>query len=111
VRPNERKALENRMCTVAYRIVARRQARHVSERPVEADCPICGIVVTGLKMHRDHDHANGQFRAYLCRDCNLGLGRFKDSPSLLRKAALYLEAMKDTDTYSADGLIKYVEEP
>jgi hypothetical protein len=48
----------------------------------------------------DHDHAccPGEkscgkcVRALLCHRCNQGLGRFQDSPALLRSAADYLES-------------------
>ena len=50
-------------------------------------CAICSIV---SKLHRDHDHKTGIHRGLICIFCNLGLGLFKDSPSLLNKAALYL---------------------
>ena len=39
----------------------------------------------------DHDHDLGHVRKLLCRLCNLGLGGFRDNPSLLRAAADYLE--------------------
>jgi len=39
----------------------------------------------------DHCHKSGKFRALLCHDCNTMLGMSKDSPALLRAAAVYLE--------------------
>lgn len=39
----------------------------------------------------DHNHATGEFRGVLCRQCNRALGMFKDSPITLRHALEYLE--------------------
>lgn len=56
-------------------------------------CAICQVVLgTGRQVHLDHDHATGQVRALLCRDCNVGLGCMHDDPETLRAAASYIEA-------------------
>jgi len=49
-------------------------------------------------MAVDHCHETGKVRALLCARCNKALGAFKDSPELLRKAALYIESFYTTKT-------------
>lgn len=67
------------------------------ERMCEAQgggCAICGAHISahnGCATHVDHDHSTGRVRGILCRLCNPALGAFRDDPSLLRKAADYLE--------------------
>lgn len=53
-------------------------------------CEICGRYTT--KRQVDHCHRTGKIRGMLCRECNLGLGHFLDRPSVLRRAADYLES-------------------
>ena len=56
-------------------------------------CQICGSEETrpGYSLHVDHCHETGSVRGVLCSSCNLSIGKMKDSPSLLRLAAEYLE--------------------
>jgi len=41
--------------------------------------------------HIDHNHKSGENRGLLCDDCNLGLGRFKDSIRILMNAIKYIK--------------------
>jgi hypothetical protein len=52
-------------------------------------CKICGKK-DDKPLHVDHDHLTGKVRGLLCRSCNLGIGHFKDDPSLLKNASEYL---------------------
>lgn len=59
-------------------------------------CALCLRAPTGRRnassLHVDHDHVTGRVRGLLCQHCNNGLGRFRDDPALLRRAAAYVEA-------------------
>ena len=54
-------------------------------------CQICGNNDTRLVL--DHDHRRCIVRGLLCRECNRGLGAFKDNPITLQKASRYLLAI------------------
>lgn len=56
-------------------------------------CAICleEFVETG---HVDHDHATGAVRELLCISCNNMLGRAKDNPGILLRAANYINKHK-----------------
>ncbi len=61
----------------------------------ENKCAICQAILEpygGPKgTHIDHCHSTGKVRGLLCPQCNHGLGKFRDSPEALRRAADYLE--------------------
>jgi hypothetical protein len=39
----------------------------------------------------DHDHRTGEFRGWLCQECNLGLGKIGDNIEGVRGMLAYLE--------------------
>lgn len=51
-------------------------------------CPLCDI--GGKKMVIDHNHETGEFRGWICRQCNLVLGLIHDNPETLEKLKAYL---------------------
>jgi hypothetical protein len=61
----------------------------LSERQCHA-CAICGERAQGESLDVDHDHVTGKVRGLLCRQCNQGLGLFKDDPTRLWCATAYL---------------------
>lgn len=69
----------------------------------EGRCAICRGKSNRSKLRElkylsvDHDHADGTVRGLLCNNCNAGLGMFKDNPTLLKLAALYLEIHHETE--------------
>jgi hypothetical protein len=63
-------------------------------------CKICSVYIEEFAdkiKHRacvDHDHKTGSIRGVLCHSCNRGLGAFRDSPAIIRKAADYLQSTR-----------------
>lgn len=55
-------------------------------------CRICGALPNHHPLVVDHSHVDGTVRGLLCRFCNLTLGTALDSPEILRRAQIYLEA-------------------
>jgi len=51
-------------------------------------CAICYKSVKGY-LSIDHDHKTGKIRGLLCKQCNHGLGMFKDDKLILINAANY----------------------
>ena len=58
---------------------------------LETQKGLCAICKTEPKQFTvDHCHQSNNVRGLLCHDCNLGLGRFKDSIGNLKQAIQYL---------------------
>ena len=55
-------------------------------------CAICKKEVA-WEAAVDHCHTTGKIRGLLCRNCNLGLGGFKDNIETVRKAIEYVKNM------------------
>lgn len=54
-------------------------------------CAICDALPVLRPLVVDHNHQTGEVRGLLCGDCNTGIGQLGDHPTVLRKAAEYLE--------------------
>lgn len=94
--------LAERELVKKYGITLKDYDRMLAEQ--KGGCRLCGITPEeqGKRLAVDHAHdccpyrRDGRtcgkcIRGLLCEDCNLGLGKFKDNPNLLRGAADYLE--------------------
>lgn len=62
-------------------------------------CAVCGCEASDPARNKgkkrfniDHDHTTGQVRGLLCSTCNVAIGHLRDSATLLRRAAAYLES-------------------
>lgn len=54
----------------------------------------------------DHCHDSSRIRGLLCHTCNSGIGKLRDNPELLRKAADYLERHQNIPFNLSEHLIK-----
>lgn len=66
-------------------------------------CAICGSKVSSSRTSRlfvDHCHETLRVRGLLCSSCNHGLGLFKDSPTILKRALSYLDSGKESRSLS-----------
>lgn len=65
-------------------------------RAQRGKCAICGYIPSSEEKSLcvDHCHKTHKIRGLLCLFCNTALGKFKDSPKLLKKAIKYLTKPK-----------------
>jgi hypothetical protein len=55
-------------------------------------CGICGEAFPEKDLMTDHSYRTGKTRGLLCRQHNTALGFWKDSPTMLKKALVYLKS-------------------
>ena len=76
------------------------QRRHMAKKLGFAECTVypppptdskCAICHREAPLALDHDHETGRFRGYICRDCNMGLGKLGDGLESSRRVLQYLE--------------------
>lgn len=61
----------------------------------QPECAICGVKFSADVLPQlDHSHKSGKIRAFLCSNCNWGIGNFRDNIKVLVSAICYLTAHK-----------------
>ena len=65
-----------------------RRLRNLYEAMKPDHCMLCQAKSDVLEI--DHCHITGQFRGWICKNCNTGLGKFLDDSQFLIKAIEYL---------------------
>lgn len=86
-------------CMGKERRVRRQLMKYQNKPSTDYTCPCCGRIASELNKNGwvlDHDHKTGEFRGWLCDDCNGALGKVFDNPATLRKLAEYLERPRIT---------------
>jgi hypothetical protein len=53
-----------------------------------SNCECCGTPLYEPRL--DHDHTTGEFRGWLCQNCNEGFGKFGDNVEGIEKAYAYI---------------------
>ncbi len=56
-------------------------------------CYVCGIpeIECNRKLCVDHNHETGNFRGWLCNNCNKSAGLLRESPEIILRLAKYVE--------------------
>jgi len=78
-------------CIVEADIVLRTLKKQNPQPQAGTPCACCGRID---KLFCDHDHATKEFRAWICKNCNSGIGMLGDSEAGLRRALEYLERVR-----------------
>ena len=87
--PDQQRSYYREECKQCERRLSKqlREAKK-SAPPKPQNCQCCSKLTDNLVV--DHDHNTGQFRGWLCRRCNLGIGKLGDTVESLQNALNYL---------------------
>lgn len=89
-------ALYCKSCSSAYnkgKNIAKKKAPHKPVEPTECAC--CKEITEPSKLLLDHDHTTYEFRGWLCKSCNSGIGSLGDNIEGLERAITYLRNTKE----------------
>jgi hypothetical protein len=76
-------------CIKCEKLASRQLTKAKKEAPPKPKaCQCCCNVTDHFVL--DHDHKTGDFRGWLCRNCNQGIGKLGDNIEGLQKAISYL---------------------
>jgi hypothetical protein len=76
-------------CKDCEKLASRQLARARKDAPTKPEqCQCCHKRTCHLVV--DHDHQTGDFRGWLCRNCNQGIGKLGDNIDCIVKALNYL---------------------
>ena len=76
-----------RSCIVDSEAVLRRLKKENPMPPSGTPCVCCARID---RLYCDHDHATKEFRGWVCKNCNAGMGLLGDNEVGLRQALAYL---------------------
>lgn len=82
----------DRQLMVKYKLTREEYNKMLAE--TNGSCPICSRefgIEPYTKPVVDHCHRGGHTRGIICRQCNIGLGAFRDDTESMKKAIQYLE--------------------
>jgi hypothetical protein len=70
--------------------------RRIHKKPEDNLCEVCRKPPKeGKSLVCDHNHDTGEFRGYLCNDCNVGIGYLGDTLQDVKSAFEYLNKTKN----------------
>lgn len=107
---NGYRLMTNTNCTDCSKIRSKERSaikkkfNHLTAPPFGNPCECCGKPVT-RNWQLDHCHDTGEFRGWLCKQCNTGMGNLGDTLQSLRLAVEYLERAQNNANISQQNLL------